>query len=128
MFMATISALFGYYLYNIEVKNECLVRKDYSVPENAALGASDDPNIQNVSYDFDLVLSMFFLQAVTGAATSCYSVLSIYCFPIFLKVSYPVGVFNKLNLLFGAGCMFFMHYYRFSHGGKVCSGDYLSDG
>ena len=42
-------------------------------------------------------------------------------------MSYPVGIFNKLNLLFGAGCMFFMHYYRLSHGGKVCSGDYLME-
>ena len=24
--------------------------------------------------------------------------------------------------------MFFMHYYRFRHGGRVCSGDYLADG
>ena len=54
--------------------------------------------------------------------------MAIFCFPILLKVDYMVGVFNKLNLLFGAGCMFYMHYYRFSHGGKVCSGDYIMSG
>ena len=61
LIMTTLSCIFGYYYYNIEVRNECLVRNDKSVPENSSLGASDDPTIQSVSNDFDFVLSMFFL-------------------------------------------------------------------
>jgi len=66
------------------------------------------------------------MQSVTGGAIGLYNVLSIFVFPILLKFSYPVGIFNKLNLAFGAGCMVFMHLVRYSHYGKVCSGDFLS--
>ena len=53
------------------------------------------------------------------------NLLGIYVFPILLKVDFPLGIFNKLNFLFGIGCVVFLHIYRFGHKGKVCSGDYL---
>lgn len=68
------------------------------------------------------------MQSVTGACLAFINVLSIFVFPVLLKFDYPIGIFSKLNLVFGAGCMAFMHYYRLSHGGKVCSGDYLNGG
>jgi hypothetical protein len=103
------------------------VINDSDVPLETTSSITDS-NVENVSDNFDLVLGMFFIQSLTGAVLSLYQVLGIFCFDVLLKISYPVGIFNKLNLVFGAGCMFFMHYYRFRHGGRVCSGDYLDDG
>ena len=69
---------------------------------------------------------MFFMNSVTGAIIGFYHVLSIFVFPVLLKYSHPVGLFNKLNLALGAACMLYLHIVRLSHAGKVCSGDYLS--
>lgn len=90
------------------------------------MGITDIPGVVDVSKEFDQVISMFFVQSVTGSFIGFYHVLSIFVFPVLLKFSYPIGIFNKLNLAFGAGCMVFMHLVRYSHSGKVCSGDYLS--
>ena len=80
----------------------------------------------DVSFYFDLIIALFFINSVTGAFTGFYHVLSIYFFNNLLRFSQFVGVFNKLNLFFGAMCMLFMHLTRLSFEGKVCSGDFLS--
>ena len=67
------------------------------------------------------------MQSVTGSFLAFINVLSIFVFPVLLKFDYPLSIMNKLNLLFGLGCMGFMQYYRLSHGGKVCSGDYIQE-
>lgn len=127
IFMAVLAGYFGYYAFNVENKNQCFVMQDHYQPINPIpMGVTEIAGVVDVSKEFDQVISLFFLQSVTGSFIGFYHVLSIFVFPILLKFSYPVGIFNKLNLSFGAGCMVFMHLVRYSHSGKVCSGDYLS--
>eukprot|EP00347_Sterkiella_histriomuscorum_P009880 403339522 len=127
IFMAVLAGYFGYYAFNVENKNQCFVKDNEYFPINPIpIGITDIPGVVDVSREFDQVISMFFLQSVTGSFIGFYHVLSIFVFPILLKFSHPVGIFNKLNLALGAGCMMFMHLVRYSHSGKVCSGDYLS--
>ncbi|CDW90731.1 UNKNOWN [Stylonychia lemnae] len=128
VFMATLAGYFGYYAFNIENKNQCFVKDDESLPISPIpVGITEIEGVIDVSREFDQVISIFFLQSVTGSFIGFYHVLSIFLFPILLKFSYPVGLFNKLNLVFGVGCLIFMHLVRFGHGGKVCSGDYLPE-
>ncbi len=125
--MGVLSGYFGYYAFNVENNVQCFVKG----PEQAPIfpihfGVSENPDVADVSNEFDEVISMFFLQSVAGGFIGFYNVLAIFVFPVLLKYSYPVGIFNKLNLAFGAGCMLFMHIVRLSHAGKVCSGDFLT--
>ena len=82
--------------------------------------------VVDVSREFDQVISLFFMQSFTGFLIGLYHLIAIFLVPILLKYEYPVGVFNKINLSFGAACMVFMHLVRYSHYGKVCSGDFLT--
>ena len=47
--------------------------------------------------------------------------------PSILKFDHPLKLMIILDLAFGAICMFFLHVVRLSHGGKVCSGDFLEN-
>jgi hypothetical protein len=72
-----------------------------------------------------MVVNMFFMNSLTGAFLAFFSVLAIFWFPVLLKFDYPLSILVRLNLAFGTICMFYMHYYRLSQAGKVCSGDLL---
>ena len=128
--MAVLSGYFGYYWFNIETTTKCLVQTNQTTPINhIPIGYLEilpkDQEVVDVSYEFDIVIALFFTNSVTGTIISFYHVLSIYILPVLLKFSYPVGVFNKLNLVFGILCMFLMHTSRLSQEGKVCSGDFI---
>jgi hypothetical protein len=79
-----------------------------------------------VSDEFELLFSMFFIQALSMTIIAFINLLGIWAFPILLKVDFPLGIFNKLNFLFGIACVVFLHIYRLGHAGKVCSGDFLN--
>ena len=64
---------------------------------------------------------------MTGAVLSLYQIVGIYWIHVLLKITYPVGTLNKLNILLGVGCVILLHIYRLSESGKICSGDYLSE-
>lgn len=60
--MALLGGFFGYYRFNIEPKNQCFVRKGENHPLSPIpVGIENDPDVTNVSKEFDMVISMFFL-------------------------------------------------------------------
>ena len=72
IFMTTLAALFGYFFYFVEVNNQCLVKDGSNVPEPLLAASSEEKGVENVSDQFDLVLSMFLIQSVSGAILSLY--------------------------------------------------------
>ena len=126
--MGVLAGYFGYFLYNIETHNKCYVRDGENISINPIpIGVTEQKDVSDVSSEFDEVISLFFVQSLTGAFLGFYHVLSIFLFPILLKFSFPVGLLSKLNMAFGAGLIVFMHVSRLSHSGEVCSGKYLSE-
>jgi hypothetical protein len=125
--MTILAGFFGYYWFNIEPNTQCFAKREQNTPiYPIPVGIDEVKETTDVSFDFDLIISMFFINSITGAFLGFYDVLSIYCVPKMLKFSQPVGIFAKLNMAFGAFCMIYLHISRLCHAGKVCSGDYLT--
>ena len=62
MFTLGLSVLFGYYFFNVDSNNKCYVRDNSDYPEDARLiTIKDESEVTNVSDDFDLLFSMFFV-------------------------------------------------------------------
>ena len=127
-FMAVIAGFFGYFSYNIEPNSPCFVKEGEFTPlAEVKLGEGVYDDIDDIAYQFDIVINMFFMQSVTAAFLSLFAVLSIFFFPYLLKYDHPLNILIVGDMVFGIICMFFLHLVRLGHGGKVCSGDYLAD-
>ena len=63
LFMGTIAGFFGYFLYNVETNTRCFVKEDEYKPVNPVpIGIDqEDSSVSNVSYRFELIISMFFV-------------------------------------------------------------------
>ena len=61
LFTLGLSIIFGYYFFEVEADNKCLVKNDSNYPEDARLSLNGIDNITNVSDDFDLLFSMLFV-------------------------------------------------------------------
>lgn len=107
---------------------KCLVegtdkQPKYYVSEQQYVHLNNRDNINNVTFRFEIVIGLmvinFFLVLVT-AQWPC--LVKIQCYPKKLcSIIYYFVVVATMTL---AG---FIAYFRFSHGGRVCSGEYLHE-
>ena len=86
--MAVIGGFFGYTYFNIESHDQCFVKEGDTKPiMPIPLGVDEMPGVVNVSFNFDLVISLYFMNAATGATLAFYQVMAAFVFPYLLKFS-----------------------------------------
>ena len=110
---ADMSGVLGFYLWGVETENKC-----YAPVTSIQLGS-----LVNVSYQFKLILTIFFAYYVVETFRSALMLLAI------LVRSKIMGLVFLLiticNEMLGIAVLMTLHIWRFQYSGKLCSGDYI---
>jgi hypothetical protein len=67
-----------------------------------------------------------YLHALLLVFCSAYQIVAIFFFPGLIRYRFHVSRFNKICLVTGVYGMVYLHVYRLSQPGQLCSGDFLS--
>ena len=112
--------LYYYYLYKVEVENQC-----YSIStDNIPYPTQKDANYHSVSSDFHIMLSMLFYLSLIDTVREI--LIFIYLQTAIRGFLMPAKVLNLTHIVsFAAWIM--MQVYRLRHSGRVCSGSYSTD-
>jgi hypothetical protein len=110
--------LFWYWAQKVEKNNECYVISGSNVP--VAAGTADS---YNVNQKFQVMFNLYAWATILDAVREFLAALFFKFQLLFLVV--PICLLN-LNGFVQFAAMIINHVYRLDHGGKVCSGDYLT--
>eukprot|EP00347_Sterkiella_histriomuscorum_P006170 403353798 len=125
-----MSSLFLYYRYFVEIGVQCFANQnsDYPIPvtHNSTSQLNQDLSLigqaVDVSYRFNLLYSIMGWSAFAYAFRAIIEGLYYKTSYGFLRLSMAVEyLFYAIALL----SLVFMHWFRLSHSGRVCSGDFV---
>ena len=113
-----------------EIGKKCYVKEtmgplgpSYSLVSTLEESTAEDIN---VGANFEFIAFIMFGQAIAMLLCCAYQIVAIKFSKAMLKYRFHISRLNKCVLLFGVYCMVYLHTYRLSQPGRLCSGDYLT--